>query len=357
MICTVSSRLCKSCCIFETKNEQLPTVHTPAGAAAPVAKCNRPPPSRIPGGTANQPLNCPLSLSLPSRTLSLPLSHSAMAATRLSPLLATAPWPRSAPARPRHHISAQEEQGRHREGRSRLGASRRRVARRRARAPSFFRATCRRRSTASTASIRRRRRPLPVLAGFLDLKSEAATPRPRRLPRSEGGALRSEGGPPRSGDPARREAEQRQAGDDDGEDPPFPPAAQTPLPRPGFGDAPFFPRRRRRGRTATRSDGALGAPARGTALLLPGRHILPRLLPVLLSACGQLQQAMREGKHETAAGHACLRDRNVCILGSFADALRDLFRSASVYFSLVTSNVFVTIRSIHSSHQMNVSSC
>jgi hypothetical protein len=324
MICTVSSRLCKSCCIFETKNEQLPTVHTPAGAAAPVAKCNRPPPSRIPGGTANQPLNCPLSLSLPSRTLSLPLSHSAVAATRLSPLLAAAPWPRSAPARPRHHISAQEEQGRHGEGRSRLGASRRRVARRRARAPSFFRGTCRRRSTASTASIRRRRRPLPVLAGCLDLKSEAATPRLRRLPRSEGGTLRFEGGPPRSGDPARREAEQRQA---------FPPAAQTPLPRPGSGDAPFFPRRRRRGRTATRSDGALGAPARGTALLLPGRHILPRLLPVLLSACGQLPQAMREGKHETAAGHACLRDRNVCILGSFADALREIPRDSLVHLS------------------------
>jgi hypothetical protein len=252
-----------------------------------------------------------------------------MAATRLSPLLAAAPWPRPALARPCRHKSARRSRAGAEEAVPGWGASRRRVVWQRARAPSSFRAACGRRSTVSTASIRRRRRLLPVLAGSLDLKAEAVAPRPRRLTRSESGALRYEVGPrsgdggPRSGDPARREAEQRQAGDDGGADPPFPPVARTPLPRPGPGDAPFFPRRRRRGRTAGSELWHAAPPCS-----FPGRHLLPRLLLVLLSVCDQLPQAMREGKHETAADRARLHDRNVCILGSFADALREAPRDS-----------------------------
>jgi hypothetical protein len=80
---------------------------------------------------------------------------------------------------------------------------------------------------------------------------------------------------------------------------------------------PFFPRQQRRART-TRSELLRAAPP----CSFPGRHLLPRLLLVLLSARGQLPQAMPEGKRETAAGRPRLHDGNVCIRGSFADALQ-----------------------------------
>jgi hypothetical protein len=86
--------------------ERTATVHAPAGAAAPTAKCSRPPPSRIPGGAANQ---------LPP-SLSHSLSPVALCHGRdsPSPLLAAAPWPRSTPARPCRHrrFAWEEEQGR-----------------------------------------------------------------------------------------------------------------------------------------------------------------------------------------------------------------------------------------------------
>jgi hypothetical protein len=79
---------------------------------------------------------------------------------------------------------------------------------------------------------------------------------------------------------------------------------------------PFFPQQRRRART-TRSELLRAAPP----CSFPGCHLLPRLLLVLLNARGQLPQAMCEGKRETAAGRPRLRDGNVSIRGSSADAL------------------------------------